>query len=112
MDRGIQAGYKIVNVSVDLFDGSFHEVDSSEIAFKIAASQAFQDATKRAKPVILEPVMKLEIVTPDKFMGDITGNLASKRGQIEGSEERVGLKVIHAKVPTQKCLDIQLHCVQ
>ena len=99
MDRGIQAGYKIVNVSVDLFDGSFHEVDSSEIAFKIAASQAFQDATKRAKPVILEPVMKLEIVTPDKFMGDITGNLASKRGQIEGSEERVGLKVIHAKVP-------------
>jgi len=99
MDRGIQAGYKIVNVSVDLFDGSYHEVDSSEIAFKIAASQAFQDATKRAKPVILEPIMKLEVVTPDKFMGDITGNLASKRGQIEGSEERVGLKVIHAKVP-------------
>ena len=99
MDRGIQAGYKVVNVSVDLFDGSYHEVDSSEIAFKIAASQAFQDATKRAKPVLLEPIMKLEVVTPDKFMGDITGNLASKRGQIEGSEERVGLKVIHAKVP-------------
>jgi len=99
MDRGIQAGYRVVNISVDLFDGSYHDVDSSEIAFKIAASQAFQDATKRAKPVILEPVMKLEIVTPDKFMGDITGNLASKRGQIEGSEERVGLKVIHAKVP-------------
>jgi len=99
MDRGILAGYKVVNVSVDLFDGSFHDVDSSEIAFKIAASQAFQDAAKRARPVLLEPVMKLEIVTPDKFMGDITGNLASKRGQIEGSEERVGLKVIHAKVP-------------
>ncbi len=99
MDRGISAGYKVVNVSCELTYGSYHDVDSSEIAYKIAASQAFQDASKRAKPVILEPIMKIEVVTPDKFMGDITGHLSSKRGQIEGMEERGELKVIKAKVP-------------
>ena len=93
------AGFKLVDISVDLYDGSFHEVDSSEIAFKIAASQALQEAARRASPVILEPIMKVEVVTPEKFMGDITGNLSSKRAQIEGMTDRGMLKVISAKVP-------------
>ncbi|MHB1316930.1 MAG: elongation factor G [Minisyncoccota bacterium] len=99
MDRGIVAGYKMVNVSCDLIFGSYHDVDSSEIAYKIAASQAFQEAAKKAKPVILEPIMKVECIMPEQFMGDVTGSLSSKRGQIEGMEERFGLKVIKAKVP-------------
>lgn len=99
MSRGIVAGYKMVNISADLFDGSFHDVDSSEIAFKIAASKAFQDAAKRARPVLLEPMMKVEVVVPDEFMGDITGNLSSKRGLVEGTEQRGQLRVINAKVP-------------
>ncbi|MFA6095196.1 MAG: elongation factor G [Candidatus Paceibacterota bacterium] len=99
MERGIIAGYKMVDISCELLFGSYHDVDSSEIAYKIAASQAFQDGAKRSKPVILEPIMKIEVIAPDKFMGDITGNLSSKRGQIEGMEERFGLRVIKAKVP-------------
>lgn len=99
MERGIVAGYKMVNVSCELTFGSYHDVDSSEIAYKIAASQAFQEAAKKAKPVILEPIMKLEVVVPEKFMGDITGHLSSKRGLIEGMDDRAGLKVVRAKVP-------------
>jgi elongation factor G len=99
MDRGIVAGFKLVNVSCELTFGSYHDVDSSEIAYKIAGSQAFQEAAKRAKPVILEPIMKVEVVVPEKFMGDVTGSLSSKRGQIEGMEERGMLKVIRAMVP-------------
>jgi len=99
LDRGILAGFKMVNVSVDLYDGSFHEVDSNEMAFKIAASMAIQDACRLAKPVILEPMMKVEVVTPDKFMGDVTGNLSSKRGIIEGMEDRGMNKVMNAIVP-------------
>lgn len=99
MERGVLAGYKMVDISCELLFGSYHDVDSSEIAYKIAASQAFQDAAKRAKPVILEPIMKVEVVTPEKFMGDITGHLSSKRAQIEGMEERGMNKVIRAKVP-------------
>jgi len=99
MDRGVLAGFKLVDISVDLYDGSFHEVDSSEIAFKIAASQALQEAARRAGAVILEPIMKVEVVTPEKFMGDITGNLSSKRAQIEGMSDRGMLKVVSAKVP-------------
>ena len=99
LDRGILAGFKIVNVSVELWDGSYHEVDSNEMAFKIAASMAVQDACKRANPVILEPMMKVEVITPDKFMGDVTGNLSSKRGLIEGMEDRGMNKVIKAIVP-------------
>ncbi|MEK7081518.1 MAG: elongation factor G, partial [Patescibacteria group bacterium] len=99
MQRGILAGYQMVDVSVDLFDGSYHDVDSSEIAFKIAGSMALQDAARRAKPVVLEPMMKVEAVTPDKFMGDVTGNLSSKRGQIEGMEDRGLNKAIRALVP-------------
>lgn len=99
MDRGIVAGYKMVNVSCELTFGSYHDVDSSEIAYKIAGSQAFQDAAKRARPVILEPIMKVEAIMPEQFMGDITGSLSGKRGQIEGMDDRSGLKVIRAKVP-------------
>ena len=99
LDRGILAGFKMVNVSVDLWDGSYHEVDSNEMAFKIAASMAVQDACRRANPVILEPMMKVEVVTPEKFMGDVTGNLSSKRGLIEGMEDRGMNKVMRAIVP-------------
>jgi len=99
MERGIVAGYKMVNVSCELTFGSYHDVDSSEIAYKIAASQAFQEAAKKAKPVILEPIMKVEVVVPEQFMGDITGHLSSKRGLIEGMDDRAGLKVVKAKVP-------------
>jgi elongation factor G len=99
MGRGIVAGYKMVNISCELTFGSYHDVDSSEIAYKIAASQAFQDAAKRAKPVILEPIMKLEVVAPEKYMGDINGSIASKRGQIEGSQPKGQAISIIAKVP-------------
>ncbi|MBX4210857.1 elongation factor G [Candidatus Parcubacteria bacterium] len=100
MDRGIVAGYKMVNISCELTFGSYHDVDSSEIAYKIAASQAFQDAAKRARPVILEPVMKVDVSVPQEFFGDITGSLSAKRGLIEGDEDRPGnFKIIRAKVP-------------
>ena len=99
MSRGIIAGYPLVDISCELFDGTYHEVDSSEIAFKIAASMAFQEAARRAKPVLLEPVMKVEVVTPEKFMGDVSGYLSSKRGQVEGMEDRGQMKVIKARVP-------------
>jgi elongation factor G len=99
MERGFVAGYKMVDISVELYDGSYHDVDSSEIAFKIAGSMAFQEAANRAKPVILEPIMKVEIVTPEKFMGDVAGSMNSKRGQIESMTDRGMNKVVTAKVP-------------
>jgi elongation factor G len=99
LDRGVLAGFKMVDVSVDLYDGSYHEVDSNEMAFKIASSMAVQDAAKQARPVILEPMMKVEVVTPDKFMGDVTGSLSSKRGLIEGMEARGMNQVVKAVVP-------------
>lgn len=99
LDRGIVAGFKMENVSVDLYDGSYHEVDSNEMAFKIAASMAVQDAARAAKPVILEPMMKVEVVTPDKFMGDVTGSLSSRRGLIEGMEARGMNQAVNAVVP-------------
>jgi elongation factor G len=99
LDRGVLAGFKLVNVSVELWDGSYHDVDSNEMAFKIAASMAVQDACKIAKPVILEPMMKVEVVTPDKFMGDVTGSLSSKRGIIEGMEASGMNQAVRAIVP-------------
>jgi elongation factor G len=100
MERGIVAGFPLTNVSCELTFGSYHDVDSSEIAYKIAASQAFQEGAKRARPVILEPIMKVEALTPEQFMGDVTGSLSSKRGQIEGMDDRLGgIKVIRAMVP-------------
>ncbi len=99
MDRGIVAGFRMVNVSCELTFGSYHDVDSSEIAYKIAGSQAFQEGAKRAKPVILEPIMKIEVLFPDKFMGDVTGSISSKRGTILEMTERGQAKVLHAMVP-------------
>ena len=101
MDRGVVASFRLVNISCELTFGSYHDVDSSEIAYKIAASQALQDAAKRAKPVLLEPIMKLEVIIPDRFMGEATGDLASRRGQINSINDRspLNLKVIDAKVP-------------
>ncbi len=99
MSRGFLAGFPMVDISIELYDGSYHDVDSSEIAFKIAASMAFKEAAGRAKAVILEPIMRIEVVVPEQFMGDITGSLSGKRGQIEGMDERGMNKVVHAKVP-------------
>jgi elongation factor G len=99
MHRGILAGFPIVEISIDLYDGSYHDVDSSEIAFKIAASMAFQEAAQKARPVILEPIMNVEVVIPEQFMGDITGSLSGKRGAIEAMEDRGMNKAVHAKVP-------------
>jgi len=99
MDKGILAGYPVVDTKVTLFDGSFHEVDSSEAAFKIAGSMAFQEAAKKANPVLLEPIMKIEVVIPQEFLGDVTGDLNSKRAKIEKIDDRVNMKVIDAMVP-------------
>jgi elongation factor G len=99
MNAGVVAGYPVVDVSVTLYDGSFHEVDSSEMAFKIAASMAFKDAMRIAAPILLEPIMKVEVVTPDEFLGTITGNLTSKRGLMIGTELRGNARVIEIEVP-------------
>lgn len=98
-DTGVLAGYPVVDFKVTLTDGSYHEVDSSEMAFKIAASMAFKDAMKKADPIILEPVMDVEVVTPDDFMGPVMGDLQSKRGKIEGMELRGTMQTIRSKVP-------------
>jgi len=99
MDRGVVAGYPMLNVRAAVFDGSYHDVDSSEMAFKVAGSMAFQAAAKKADPIILEPVMKVEVTTPEEFMGDVIGDLNSRRGQIKEMRDRVGSKVIDADVP-------------
>jgi len=99
MARGILCGYPAVDISVTLLDGSFHDVDSSEMAFKICASMAFQDACKKGAPQMLEPVMDVEVVTPEEFMGDVIGRLNSKRGKIKDLADRAGAKVVKAEVP-------------
>ena len=99
MARGVYAGYPMVNVAVNLYDGSYHEVDSSEIAFKIASSKAFSDGARQALPTLLEPIMSIEVVVPEEHLGDVNSDLSSRRGQVEGMEDRNALKVIRAKVP-------------
>lgn len=99
VDRGVVAHYPLVDIEATLYDGSFHEVDSSEVAFQIAGSMALQAAVKKANPVILEPVMKVEVVTPEDYFGDVMGDLNGKRGQIEDTSERGNAKVISSKVP-------------
>lgn len=99
LDKGVLAGYPMTDIEVTLYDGSFHEVDSSEMAFKIAASMALQEGAKQAKAIILEPVMKVQVTTPMEFLGDVTGDLNSKRGRIEAMNDRMNVKVIDAKVP-------------
>ena len=102
MENGIVAGYPVVDFKVTVFDGSFHEVDSNEMAFKIAASMAFKDGMKQASPVLLEPIMKVEVVTPDEYMGDVMGDLSSRRGRIEGMNVQGNAQVINAMVPLKQ----------
>ena len=99
MENGPIAGYQVVDVGVELYDGSYHEVDSSEMAFKIAASMAFREAAKKAKPVLLEPIMKVEVTVPEDYMGDVIGDISSRRGRIEGSDMNMGAVAIRAFVP-------------
>ena len=102
MENGIVAGYPVVDFKVTVFDGSFHEVDSNEMAFKIAASMAFKDGMKQGSPVLLEPIMKVEVVTPDEYMGDVMGDLSSRRGRIEGMNVQGNAQVINAMVPLKQ----------
>jgi elongation factor G len=99
MDGGVLIGYPMIDAKVTLFDGSYHEVDSSEMAFKIAASLAFKDGAKKAQLMLLEPVMSVEVVTPEEYMGDVIGDLSSRRGKIQSMEKRGGSQVIRAIVP-------------
>ena len=99
LNTGVISGYPVVDVKVTLFDGSYHEVDSSEAAFKIAGSMAIKDALKKSDPILLEPCMAVEVETPEQYMGDVMGNLSGRRGKIEGMDDRAGSKVIRAKVP-------------
>jgi elongation factor G len=99
MANGILAGYPLVGVKVTLLDGAYHDVDSSELAFKVAGSMAFKEGTRKAGPVLLEPLMSVEVVTPDDFMGDVIGDLNSRRGQIQSMDDRSGAKVVKALVP-------------
>ncbi|MDE5600384.1 MAG: elongation factor G [Oscillospiraceae bacterium] len=99
MQAGVLAGYQVVDVKVTLYDGSYHDVDSSEMAFKIAGSQAFKEAMRKADPIILEPIMKVVVVVPEEYMGDVIGDLNARRGQVEGMDARNGLQEIRASVP-------------
>ena len=99
MENGVLAGYQCVDVKVELYDGSYHEVDSSEMAFKIAGSMAFKEAAKKAKPAILEPYFKIEVVVAEEYMGDVIGDINSRRGRIEGMEARAGAQVVRGYVP-------------
>ncbi len=99
MQTGVLAGFPAIDMRVTLFDGSFHEVDSSEMAFKIAGSMAFKDAFMKAKPILLEPIMKVEVEVPEQYMGDVIGDLNSRRGKIEGMDAHAGIQTIKAKVP-------------
>jgi elongation factor G len=99
MGNGVLAGYPLIDVKARLFDGSYHDVDSSEMAFKIAASMALKNAAKKCNPVILEPMMKVEVVIPDEYLGDIMGDITSRRGRVEGMEARGNAQVVRAFVP-------------
>ncbi len=109
LEGGVMAGYPMVDVKVELYDGSYHEVDSNEMAFKIAGSMAFKEAARRASPVLLEPVMAVEVVTPEDFAGAIMGDLSSRRGRIEGMEHRAGSQVIKAIVPLAEMFGYATH---
>jgi len=99
MTSGVLAGYPMVDIKVEVFDGSYHDVDSSEMAFKIAGSMGFKEGAAKAKPVLLEPMMSVEVVTPDDYMGDVIGDLNSRRGKINAMNPRMGVQVIEAIVP-------------
>jgi len=95
----VLAGYNVVDVKVTLYDGSYHEVDSSEMAFKIAGSMAFKDAMRKASPVLLEPIMKVVVIVPEEYMGDVIGDINSRRGMMQGMEARGGAQQLTAMVP-------------
>jgi len=95
----LYGGYQVVDIKVDLYDGSYHEVDSSEMAFKIAGSMAFREAAKKAKPVMLEPIFKIEVTVPDEYTGDVIGDINSRRGRIEGMDANAGAQIIRGFVP-------------
>ncbi|MBS7390069.1 MAG: elongation factor G, partial [Oscillospiraceae bacterium] len=99
LNSGVLANYPVVDVKVTLYDGSYHEVDSSEMAFKIAGSMAFKEAARLADPILLEPIMKVVVIVPDEYFGTVQGNLIARRGEIQGFEDRSGLKQINARVP-------------
>ena len=99
LDSGVLAGYPVVDVKVRLFDGSYHDVDSSEMAFKIAGSMAFKEGARKANPILLEPVMTLEVIVPEDYMGDVIGDINSRRGRIQGVRPRSGAQVISGEVP-------------
>ncbi|MCP4288665.1 MAG: elongation factor G, partial [Gammaproteobacteria bacterium] len=99
MENGIRAGYPVVDVKVTLFDGSYHDVDSNEMAFKIAGSMGFKEGAQKASPVVLEPIMKVEVVTPEEYMGDVMGDLNRRRGLVQGMEDSPSGKVVRAEVP-------------
>jgi elongation factor G len=99
LKSGVLAGYPVVDIKVTLFDGSYHDVDSNEMAFKIAASMGFKDGCRKAKPVLLEPIMKVEVVTPEEFLGDIMGDLMRRRGIVQGQEDSPSGKIVRAEVP-------------
>jgi len=105
--KGVLAGYPVVDFKVILYDGSYHEVDSSDIAFKIAASMAFKKAMKEARPTILEPIMNVEIYTPEAYMGDIMGALNSRRGKVQGMEQKGNMRILRAQVPMSEMLDFE-----
>jgi len=99
LENGVKAGYPMVDMKVTLVDGKYHDVDSSEIAFKVAGSIAFKEAAKRAKPVLLEPIFAVEVVVPEDFLGDVIGDLSRRRGHVEGQERRGNALAVTAKVP-------------
>nr|MCR4819276.1 elongation factor G [Fretibacterium sp.] len=99
IQSGILGGYPVIGIKVALVDGSYHEVDSSEMAFKIAASMGFKEAMKKAGPVLMEPIMAVEVVTPEDYVGDVIGDLSSRRGRIEGMDMRANARIIRAYVP-------------
>ena len=99
LDSGVLAGYPLVDIKAKLFDGSYHDVDSNEMAFKIAASMALKNAASKCKPVILEPIMKVEVVIPEDYLGDIMGDITSRRGRVEGMEARGNTQMVKAMVP-------------
>ncbi len=105
--KGVVAGYPTVDFKVILYDGSYHEVDSSDIAFKVAASMAFKKGMKGARPTILEPIMNIEVYSPEAYMGDIMGNLNGRRGKVQGMEQKGNLRIIKAKVPMAEMLDFE-----
>ena len=99
MERGLVAGYPAIDIKATLFDGSYHEVDSSEAAYKIAASMALKEAAKKCQPVLLEPIMKVEVTIPEQYYGDVLGDLSKRRGQMTGESQRGNAKIIEAFVP-------------